>query len=67
MKEKSLKSSQWLSAFVVFSLVTSEIFQLTHRYRYQFVGEVMTDMLSIKEMIQSVCNNDLLTGLLGPY
>ena len=21
-----------------------EIFQLTHRYRYQFVGEVMTDM-----------------------
>ena len=23
---------------------TSEIFQLTHRYRYQFVEEVMTDM-----------------------
>ena len=31
------------------SLITSEIFQLTHRYRYQFVGKVMTD---IKEMIQ---------------
>ena len=29
-----------------------EIFQLTHRYRYQFVGEAMTDMYSIKEMIQ---------------
>ena len=28
------------------------IFQLIHRYRCQFVGEVMTDMLSIKEMIQ---------------
>ena len=33
-----------LNALVLFSLITSEIFQLTHRYRYQFVGEVMTDM-----------------------
>ena len=33
-----------LNAFVLFSLITSEIFQLTHRYRYQFVGEVMMDM-----------------------
>ena len=31
-------------ALVLFALITSEIFQLTHRYRYQFVGEVMTDM-----------------------
>ena len=23
---------------------TSELFQLTHRYRYHFVGDVMTDM-----------------------
>ena len=25
-------------------LITSQKFQLTHRYRYQFVGEVMTDI-----------------------
>ena len=37
-----------LNALVLFSLITTEIFQLTHRYRYQFVGEVMTDMKSIK-------------------
>ena len=43
-----------LNAFVLFSLITLDIFQLTHRYRYQFVGEVMTDMWSIKEMIQCV-------------
>ena len=30
------------------SLITSEIFQLTNRYRYQFVGEAMTDILSTK-------------------
>ena len=30
-----LKSSQYLNALVLFSLITSEIFQLTHRYRYQ--------------------------------
>ena len=36
----------------MFSLMTSEIFQLTHRYRYQFAGEVMTDMRSIKAIIQ---------------
>ena len=39
---------------LLFSLITSEIFQLIYRYRYQFVGEVMTDMRSIKEMIQCV-------------
>ena len=39
-----LKSSQKLNALVLFSLITSEIFQLTHRYRYQVVGEVMTDV-----------------------
>ena len=33
-------------------LITSEIVQLTHQYRYQFVGEVITDLWSIKEMIQ---------------
>ena len=32
-----------LNALALFSLITSEIFQLTHRYRYQFVGEIMTD------------------------
>ena len=31
-------------------MITSEIFQLTHRYRYQIVGEAMTDVLSIKEI-----------------
>ena len=39
-----LKSSQQLTALVLFSLITSEIFELTHRYRPQFVVEVMTDM-----------------------
>ena len=33
--------SEWT---FLFSLITSEIFQLTHRYRYQFVEEVMADM-----------------------
>ena len=42
-KKTSLKSSQYLDALVLFSLITSEIFQVTHRYRYQFVREVMTD------------------------
>ena len=27
-----------------FSLIASEIFQLTNRYRYQFVAEAMTDI-----------------------
>ena len=31
-----------------FSLIPSEIFQLNNRLRYQFVGEVMTDILSTK-------------------
>ena len=35
-----------------FSLITSEIFQPTNRYRCQFVGKVMTYILSIKEIIQ---------------
>ena len=30
-----------------FSLITSEIFQLPIRYRHQFVGEVMTDILTL--------------------
>ena len=47
-----LKSSKSLNALELFSFITSEGFQLTHRYRYQFVGEVMADMRSIKEMIQ---------------
>ena len=48
-----LKSFQQLNAFVVFSLITSEIIQLTHRYKYQFVGEGMTDYVwRIKEIIQ---------------
>ena len=33
-------------------MITSEIFQLTNGYRDQFVGEVMTDILSIEEIIQ---------------
>ena len=33
-----------LNALVLFSLITSEIFQLTDRYKYQFVGEVMGDI-----------------------
>ena len=36
----------------MFSLITSELFQLTHRYRYQLAVEVMTDMQSIKEIIK---------------
>ena len=36
------KSSRYLNALVLFSLITSEIFQLTHRY--QFVVEVMTNV-----------------------
>ena len=28
------------------------MFQLTNRFRYQFVREVMTDILSAKEMIE---------------
>ena len=40
----NLKSSKYLNALVLFSLITSEIFQLPHQYRYQFVGDVMTDM-----------------------
>ena len=31
---------------------TSEIFQLTNRFRYRFVGKVMIDILSTKEIIQ---------------
>ena len=34
-----------------FSLITSEIFQPTNRYRYQFVRKVMTDILTTKETI----------------
>ena len=41
-----------VDALVLFSLITSEIFQVTHRYKCQFVGEIMTDMRSIKEIIQ---------------
>ena len=37
IKEMHLKLSE------LFSLITSDIFQLTHLYRYQF-GEVMTGM-----------------------
>ena len=40
-----------LNAFGLFSLITSKIFQLPYRYRYQFVPGVMTDMRHIKEMI----------------
>ena len=32
-----------------FSLIISETFLLTDRYRYQFVGELMTHVLSKKE------------------
>ena len=39
-----LKWSQLLNAPVLLSLLTSEISQLTHLYRYQIVEEVMTDM-----------------------
>ena len=41
---EQLKSSKQLNALKLFSLITSEIFQLTHRYRYQFVREIMADM-----------------------
>ena len=33
-----------------FSLTTSEIFQITHLSRYQFVGEVMMNILSTEEI-----------------
>ena len=33
-----------------------KIFQLTNRYRYQFVREVMTNILSTKEIINRVLN-----------
>ena len=46
--------SYQLNALVMFSLITSETFQLAHRYRYQLAGEAMTDMQSIKEIIQCV-------------
>ena len=36
----------------MFSLITSEIFQVTFLYRYQLIGEAVKDILSIKEMIQ---------------
>ena len=32
-----------------FLLLTSEVFQLGNRYKYQFVGEMMTDILSTNE------------------
>ena len=35
-----------------FSLITSEIFQLTNRCRYQFVKKVMADILSTKDIFQ---------------
>ena len=38
----------------VCDFVTSLIFRLTNRCWYQFVGEVMTNILSIKEIIQPV-------------
>ena len=41
---ENCKVVQVINALVLFSLITSEIFQLTHRYRYQSVGEVMVDM-----------------------
>ena len=41
---------QQLNALVLFLFITSEIFQLTHQYRYQFVGEVRTDIESIIEI-----------------
>ena len=53
-----LKSSKQLNALELFSLITSKIFQLTHRYRYQFVGDVMADMRSIQEMIQCATQGD---------
>ena len=48
----SIKVVQIIKCIQLFWLITSKIFQLTHWYRYQFVGEVMADMWSIKEMIQ---------------
>ena len=47
-----LKSSQYLNELVLLSLIASEIFQQTHRYRYQFIGAVMTNMRSTNEIIQ---------------
>ena len=38
--------------FFFFLFITSEIFQQSNRYTYQFVGEVITVALSIKEIIQ---------------
>ena len=35
-----------------FSLIISEIFQPTNRHRYQFAGEVITDILSKNEKTQ---------------
>ena len=35
-----------------FSSVTEEIFQLINQYGYKFVGEVLTNMISTKEMIR---------------
>ena len=35
-----------------FSLITADKFQSTNRYRYQFVGEVITDILSTKEITE---------------
>ena len=35
-----LKSFKYLNALKLSSLITSEIFQLTQRYRYQFVGKL---------------------------
>ena len=35
-----------------FSFITSEISQLTGQYRYQFVGEIMTDFLTTKEIVR---------------
>ena len=37
-----------------FSLIASEIFKLTKGHWYQFVGEVMADILNTKEIIQPV-------------
>ena len=38
--------------FYCFSLITSQIFQLTSQYRYQFVGKVMTDILTRKKVVR---------------
>ena len=36
-----------------FSLITSEIIRLTYQCRYQFVEDVMRDILSTKEVLKS--------------